>query len=146
MLGRDNKKSLGGGSASTHTLIADGTEIKGDILFSGGLHIQGKVIGNIASESDQGQLIIGETGSVEGEVKVARVVVNGHVNGNIHASEHLELAEKAEVMGNVFYNVIEMLMGARVNGKLVRQDGRRNLPSPDQIGAALDDDAGNNAL
>ena len=104
-----------------------------------------KIIGNIASDSDQGQLIIGESGSVEGEVKVPRVLVNGHVNGNIHSSEHLELAEKAEVQGNVFYNVIEMLMGARVNGKLVRQDGRRNLPSPDQLGAALDDD-GNDGL
>lgn len=146
MLGRDNKKILSGGNTSVHTLIADGTEIKGDISFSGGLHIQGKVIGNIASDSDQGQLIIGESGSVEGEVKVPRVIVNGHVNGNIHSSEHLELAEKAEVQGNVFYNVIEMLIGARVNGKLVRQDGRRNLPSPDQVGAALDDDASMDAL
>jgi cytoskeletal protein CcmA (bactofilin family) len=131
MLGRD-KKSLAGGTL-THTLIADGTEIKGDILFTGSLHVQGKVIGNIACDNEQGQLVIGESGSVEGEIKVPRVVVNGHVDGNIHSSEHLELAEKAEVQGNVFYTVIEMLMGARVNGKLVRQDGRRNLPSPDQI-------------
>lgn len=127
-----NKKSLSNNSFA-HTLIAEGTEIKGDILFTGALHIQGKVIGNISAESDQGQLVIGETGSVEGEIKAPRVIINGHINGNVHSSEHLELAEKAEVQGNVFYNVIEMLMGARVNGKLVRQDGRKNLPSPDDV-------------
>lgn len=131
MLGRD-KKSLGG-NAFAHTLIAEGTEIKGDIQFTGALHIQGKVIGNVNAASDQGQLVIGETGSVEGEVKAPKIIINGHISGNVHSSEHLELAEKAEVQGNVFYNVIEMLMGARVNGKLVRQDGRKNLPSPDQF-------------
>lgn len=140
MLGRD-KKSLGGNNLK-HTLIADGTEIRGDILFSGGLHIQGKVVGNIRMEDDQGQLVIGETGCVEGEIKVPQIIVNGQVNGNLHADEHIELAEKAEIQGNVFYREIEMLLGARVNGKLVRQDERRNLPSPDQLGNSTADSAG----
>lgn len=130
MLSRDKKKTV---TNQAHTLIADGTEIKGDIMFAGTLHVQGKVIGNIASQSEQGLIIVGESGAVEGEINVPKAIINGRVQGNVHTSDHLELAEKAEVQGNVFYNVIEMLIGARVNGKLVRQDERRNLPAPDQI-------------
>lgn len=130
MLSRDKRKT---NAQQAHTLIANGTEIKGDILFTGTLHVQGKVVGNIAAHNEQGLIIVGETGAVEGEVNVPKAVINGRIQGNVHCGEHLELAEKAEVQGNVFYNVIEMLIGARVNGKLVRQDERRNLPSPDQI-------------
>lgn len=135
---RDKKKQQA--SALAHTLIAEGTVIKGDISFSGGLHIQGHVAGNIRSDHESSQLIIGETGVVEGEVKVPRVIVNGRVIGNVHSSEHLELAEKAEIEGSVFYKVIEMLMGACVNGKLVRHEELRNLPSPAIAGASYDDE------
>ncbi len=127
-------------SAFAHTLIAEGTVVTGDIAFNGSLHVQGKVIGNIRAEGDKGQLIVGETGSIEGEVQAPNIVINGHVDGNVHSSEHLELAEKAEIAGNVFYNVIEMLMGAHVNGKLVRQDKPRHLPSPNQFDEADDDE------
>lgn len=135
---RDKKKQA---SALSHTLIAEGTVIKGDITFSGGLHIQGSVLGNIRSDHESSQLIIGETGVVEGEVKVPRVIVNGRVVGNVHSSEHLELAEKAEIEGSVFYSVIEMLMGACVNGKLVRHEELRNLPAPEMSHESYDEDA-----
>lgn len=135
MLGRDKKVLKN--NAFAHTLIADGTEIKGDIVFSGTLHVQGHVVGNIRGDNDQCQLVIGVTGSVEGEIDAPNITVNGHVSGNLHSNVRLELASKADIEGNVFYNVIEMLMGARVNGKLVRQNEPRHLPAPGQIvGAA----------
>lgn len=127
------KKSLINGQ--THSLIADGTEVKGDISYVGNLHIQGRVIGNVSVDGDAGQLIITQTGSVEGEITVPRVIINGYVNGNVHASEYLELAESAEVEGNVFYDSIEMVKGSSINGKLIHQGERRNLPSPDQFSA-----------
>jgi cytoskeletal protein CcmA (bactofilin family) len=132
VLGRDKKQNVDHGS---QTLISPSAEVHGDVVFSGGLHIQGKVIGNIRVQDDGGRLVIGESGEVEGEINVPRVIINGRVKGDVHAGEHLELAEKAVVEGNVYYTMIEMVMGARVNGKLVREEegGRRNLPSPGSL-------------
>ncbi|SEI81284.1 protein CcmA, bactofilin family [Allopseudospirillum japonicum] len=126
---------LGGGNnnaskekpvATTHfdTLISSKSEIIGDLHFSGGLHIDGKVYGNIVAEDDSKSILrISEKGAVEGEISAPHVVVNGAVTGDIHACEHLELASKAIVNGDVYYNTIEMIMGSQVNGAL-RQEYR----------------------
>jgi len=133
VIGRDKKASSEQGS---QTLISPNAQVNGDVVFNGGLHVQGSVVGNVSADEQGGQLVIGSTGAVEGEIDVPRVIINGRVKGDVHASEHLELAEKAVIEGNVYYTMIEMVMGARVNGKLVREeDGeRRNLPSPDEWG------------
>ncbi|MCG8394676.1 MAG: polymer-forming cytoskeletal protein [Pseudomonadales bacterium] len=137
MLGRDKKSTVSSGSAASqdyrnHTLIAPSARVSGDIEFTGGLHVQGVVEGNISVGKEGGRLIIGESGRVIGEIQVPNVVINGIVEGDVHATENLELAEKASVEGNVYYLMVEMVMGARVNGKLVRlDDERRNLPAPD---------------
>nr|WP_281502366.1 polymer-forming cytoskeletal protein [Alcanivorax sp. S6407] len=124
-------------------MIAPSATVKGDLEFTGGLHVQGTVEGNISVGKDGGRLIIGETGVVKGEIQVPQVVINGRVEGDVHASENLELAEKASVEGNVYYQMIEMVMGARVNGKLVRlDDERRNLPAPDKDKKGEKADAG----
>ena len=56
---------------------------------------------------------------VEGEVRAPVVIVNGRVNGNIHSSKHLELAAKGNVVGNVYYQTIEMIKGAQLSGSMV---------------------------
>lgn len=132
MLGRDKKSS--DTNYANHTLIAPSAQIRGDVEFSGGLHVLGKVIGSITVTGDGGRLTIGESGCVEGEIRVPKVVINGRVEGDVHATEHLELAEKAVIEGNVYYTLIEMVMGAQVNGKLVREGAdRKHLPHPDQV-------------
>lgn len=142
MIGKD-KKNSGGQNFRDHTLVASSARIAGDIEFSGGLHVQGEVEGNIVAGADGGQLVIGETGVVRGEIRVPRITINGRVEGDVNATEHLELASKAQIEGNVFYVMIEMLMGARVNGKLVRlDDERRNLPAPEKPAAGGDVPAG----
>jgi cytoskeletal protein CcmA (bactofilin family) len=95
--------------------------------------VLGTVVGNISVSDEGGRLVIGESGKVQGEIRVPKIVINGRVEGDVHASEHLELAEKAIIEGNVYYTLIEMVMGAQVDGKLVRQNERKNLPHPDQV-------------
>lgn len=131
MLGRDKKTKKE--NYSNHTLIAPSAEIRGDVQFAGGLHVLGTVVGNISVSDEGGRLVIGESGKVQGEIRVPKIVINGRVEGDVHASEHLELAEKAVIEGNVYYTLIEMVMGAQVDGKLVRQNERKNLPHPDQV-------------
>ncbi|MBE0505685.1 MAG: polymer-forming cytoskeletal protein [Marinospirillum sp.] len=104
------------------TLISGKAEIVGDIHFSGGLHVDGRVFGNIiADDESKAVLRISDKGVVEGEVSVPHVIVNGTIIGDVHSSEHLELAAKAIVKGNIFYNTVEMVMGAQVDGQLAHR-------------------------
>lgn len=110
------------GTAKIDTLIGENTEIIGDVRFSGGLHVDGTIKGNVISSNDpNAMLMLSEHGRIEGEVQVPNVVLNGAVAGDVHVAERIELATQAKVNGNVYYNLIEMAMGAEVNGNLVHQ-------------------------
>jgi len=109
-------------TAQIDSLIGQNTEIHGDVIFSGGLHVDGTIKGSvIAEKGEDSVLTLSERGTIEGEVKVPNVVVNGSVIGDVHAAGHVELASQARVHGNVYYSLIEMAMGAEVNGKLMHQ-------------------------
>jgi cytoskeletal protein CcmA (bactofilin family) len=112
------------------SLIGQQTEIKGDITFTGGLHIDGKIEGNIiATESSGSVLTLSDQGSIKGDVRVPNIILNGLVRGNVYAEEHIELALNARVIGNVYYNLIEMAMGAEVNGSLIHAADMSNQPA-----------------
>lgn len=118
-------------TAQIDSLIGQNTEIRGDVIFSGGLHVDGKVKGNVISaEGEDSVLTLSERGIIEGEVKVPNVVVNGTVIGDVHALSHVELATQARVHGNVYYSLIEMAMGAEVNGNLVHTDDKSVVKMP----------------
>lgn len=108
-------------TAKIDSLIGQHTEITGDITFSGGLHVDGKSKGNVVATEPGSLLTVSDQGSVEGEVRVPNVILNGLVVGDVYASERIELASQARVQGNVYYNLIEMAIGAEVNGKLVHR-------------------------
>jgi cytoskeletal protein CcmA (bactofilin family) len=111
------------------TLIGQGSEINGDLIFSGGLHVDGKIVGNvIAEEGSTAILILSEFGRIEGEVKVPNMVLNGEVIGDVYGSTRVELAPKSRVKGSVYYNLIEMAIGAEVNGGLIHQSLGSQLP------------------
>lgn len=118
------KKTLANGKIDT--LIGQGTEITGDVRFSGGLHVDGVVKGNVIATGDGNSvLMLSEHGRIEGEVRVSNVVLNGAVTGDVYAEERIELAPQARVNGNVYYNLLEMAMGAAVNGSLVHSGAPR---------------------
>ncbi len=107
-------------TAQIDSLIGQNTEIRGDVVFSGGLHVDGKIKGGVmAQQGEDSLLTLSERGTIEGEVKVPNVVINGTVIGDVHATGHVELAAQARVHGNVYYSLIEMAMGSEVNGNLV---------------------------
>lgn len=107
-------------ASNNHTLISRGTRIVGDLFFSGELHVEGKVEGNIvAEEPKDAKLVVSESGVVEGEIRSPVVVINGRVQGNIHSAKHLELAKKAVVVGTVNYSAIEIVNGAKIDGNLI---------------------------
>jgi cytoskeletal protein CcmA (bactofilin family) len=117
------------------TLIGRTTRINGDVVFTGGFHLDGQVTGNVRAEAGATSVLsVSEHGCIEGSVDAPHVVLNGTVKGDIRARDRVELGAKARVNGNVHYGVIEMAMGASINGKLIHQAGEE----PDEpAGAAL---------
>lgn len=123
------------------TLIGRHTHIKGDVSFSGGLRIDGSVEGNInATGDDSSVLTLSDHGSIDGEVRVPNIIINGQINGNVFVSQHVELAPKARINGNLYYRMLEMAMGSEVNGHLIRaqQDEENILQVEHEV---FDDDA-----
>jgi len=119
MLGK--KKSI-----KVETLVGSGMKIQGDLVFSGGLHVDGRIVGNvIAEENSHSMLVLSDQGQIEGEVRVPHAVLNGRVIGDVYASERVELSRQGKVDGNVYYNLLEMAMGAEVNGNLVHRVNER---------------------
>jgi cytoskeletal protein CcmA (bactofilin family) len=105
------------------TLIGRATHVEGDLRFDGGLHVDGRIGGDVrAVRTSAGicALSVSETGLIEGAVDVPDVELRGTVRGDIHASVRLVLGATARVEGNVYYTIIEMTLGAQIMGRLIR--------------------------
>ena len=120
MFSNNRKNQAPSVGAAATSLIARGLTIRGDVHFSGILHLDGVVEGSIhADAAGDGVLTISETGRVTGRIEVPQAVINGGVTGDIHVAERVELAPLARIDGDVHYQVLEMAAGAQVNGKMV---------------------------
>ncbi len=121
-------------SAKVQTVIGANCVFTGNLQFDGGLHVDGKVVGNVSAEPGSGAVaVISENGCVEGDVRVPHLLLNGSVVGDVYASERVELLRHARVTGNVYYNLLEMAMGAEINGNLLHRkpDEQRLLEHSD---------------
>lgn len=102
------------------SLIGASTRIEGNVVFTGGLRIDGMVRGNVSGVADQpATLVVSAEARIDGEVQAAHIVVNGAINGPVHATETLELQPGSRVKGDVYYKTIEIQQGAVVEGRLV---------------------------
>ena len=115
------------------SLIARGTVIRGDLRFSGALHLDGRIEGTVLGEGDDAMFTLSEHGQVHGEIRVPQAVINGHVTGDVYVTVRLELAPQARIDGDLRYHTLEMAAGAQVNGRISRQteEAQRELPAPD---------------
>jgi cytoskeletal protein CcmA (bactofilin family) len=128
-----NRKRAGRDAPSHETsLIARGTTIRGDLYFTGALHLEGCIEGAVIAENEDAVLTVSEHGQVIGEVRVPHAVVNGRIDGNLLSDARLELAAQASVSGDVHYRLLEMAAGAQVNGRMVHigADIPRELAAP----------------
>ena len=118
MLSRKKRKK-----SAIRTLVGVDTRVHGDIEFTGGFHVDGYVKGNVEAKKDEDSILsISEQGCVEGSVVVPHLLLNGTVKGDVRATERVELGSRARVIGNVQYKLIEMAIGAEVNGKLIHDN------------------------
>jgi cytoskeletal protein CcmA (bactofilin family) len=128
MFGKSKKKFR---APRISTVIGSGTEIHGDIRFAGGLHVDGLIKGDVISDPQDSSatLTLSELGTIEGNVRVGNVMLNGTVVGDVVAANRVELAPKARITGTLTYAMLEMSMGAEVNGNLIHA----NEPEPRKL-------------
>jgi cytoskeletal protein CcmA (bactofilin family) len=118
------RKKTGPITGRIDTLISKGSQVQGDVEFSGGLHLDGRVLGHVRSVgAEPATLWISEQGTVEGGVDVPSVVINGTVIGNVHARERVAIGPQSRITGNVHYGTMEMTLGAQIDGKLIPMAG-----------------------
>lgn len=125
MFGRGKNKR----NTRIDTLVGAQTEVVGDIKFTGGLHVDGTIKGNVVGSDNMSLIQLSEDGTIEGEVRAPFITLNGVVIGDVYGYEHIELSSKARVTGNVYYGLIEMEVGTEVNGKLVHTEPVEDVSS-----------------
>jgi len=106
------------------SLIGAGTRIEGNISFSGGLRVDGEIEGSVTAAAEQpSTLVVSERARIDGEIRVSHLVVNGAINGPVFVNESLELQSNSRVRGDIHYTILEMHLGAVVDGRLVHGVG-----------------------
>jgi cytoskeletal protein CcmA (bactofilin family) len=119
------------------SLIGVGTRIEGNVTFAGGLRVDGEIVGNVtAADEKASTLVVSEKARIDGEIRVSHLVVNGAINGPVHAAEFLELQAQSRVNGDVHYNTLEMQLGAVVEGRLVHRSSESAKPVELKIAAS----------
>ena len=139
MFGRRKRRS-----STIDTLVGGNSKVSGDVHFDGGFHVDGHIKGNIIAEGDSDSVLsISEQGYVEGSVSVPNVVLRGTVKGDVRVQERVELGSTARVIGDVYYNLIEMAIGAEINGKLIHTPANKpalltqaSEPAPKAVNAS----------
>ena len=130
MFGSKKNNSPKAKAGAADTLICKQTKITGDISFNGVLYVDGHIKGDIfAEELEISLLTIGTNGYVEGQISVPHIVILGRVKGDVRAIEHVELMSDSRIEGNVYYKLMEMAMGAEVNGQMLHTVEKQKLLS-----------------
>src|SRR6188472_2147689 len=81
-----------------HTLIGKGSEFEGKLTFEGQVRIDGKFTGQIQTKD---VLVVGEGARVNAEIFAGTVIINGHVEGNVKATQSVELHQPGRLKGNI---------------------------------------------
>ncbi len=117
--------------AKINTLIGEGTTVEGTVLFKGGLHVAGNINGGVRSDDEDSVLIVNESSLITGDVKVAHLIVNGQIDGNVYVDGKVELFDLARINGDVHYQLLELPVGAVVNGSLICESSDETVDETD---------------
>ena len=109
-------------------LIQAGTTITGDIESNGNIRIDGNIKGIITT---RGKVILGPTGSVDGDIICVNADLEGRANGTIKVKELLTLKATAIVSGEIFTDKLSIEPGAKFTGTCRMDSQKQESPQPD---------------
>ena len=104
---------FGKGSQKLETIVGDGTRIAGKVSVKGTIRVDGIVEGDVEAD----WVVVGETGKILGNTRTRGMVVGGSVEGNIEATETVELREKATMVGEIHTPKLGVSEGAVFDGR-----------------------------
>jgi len=108
------------------SLIAEDVVITGDVTFTSGMRIDGRVAGNVIAQpveaGTRGLLVLSDKGRIDGSVRCGDAVINGAVTGDLEVEHFLELQSNSRVSGTIRYRHLKMDVGAVVHGQLTQAD------------------------
>ena len=117
------------------TLIAADTELVGDITFSSQLIVSGRLQGSATAEEPGAAMTVSPSGRVVGDIRAPTVLIHGRVDGTVYSLDQLEIADGAIIQGDLHYSVLQMHMGASVQGRLIHSapDAAQKTPSQERV-------------
>ena len=108
------------------SLIAEDVEITGDVCFTHGLRIDGRVKGNVIGRAGTAAartlLVLSDKGRIEGNVSCGDAVINGNIVGELQIEHFLELKSNSQITGTIRYEHLQMDVGAAVCGQLQKTE------------------------
>jgi len=104
---------FGRSSAKLETVIGADSTITGELEIQGTVRVDGSVEGDIRAD----WVIVGETGRIRGNVQARMMVVGGRIDGNIDASEIVELKDKGQIFGEICTAKLTVTEGALFDGQ-----------------------------
>ena len=112
-IGKTKKENL---NHSGRSYIGETLQIEGDLRSSGIVDIAGLINGNVYVEDT----IVKETGSVRGHIEANTIEVNGHIEGQITAT-NIIIGKNAIIKGDIFFkNTLKTEEGADIDGYIKR--------------------------
>ncbi len=105
--------------------VGHGTVLSGETNFQAMLRVDGQLVGTVTSDS--GTLLVGSNGQVDANIAVAAAVINGVVNGDIIATEKVQLGRTARVVGNIQTPRIVIEDGAVFEGSCAMMKAREAI-------------------
>lgn len=103
-----------GSSGELNGFLDAGSHLQGDLHFEDTFRVDGKISGTVSSKGD---LVVGESGLIEGEIRVGRVYVSGTVKGEIEASRRVEISALGKVYGEIRTTSLVIEDGAHFEGQ-----------------------------
>ena len=117
----DGRKSLKPQS-QIHTLLGAGVRVEGNITFTGGLRIEGDVVGDVSAIGDSNNtIIVSKSGKITGAVRSQHIILNGKIRGAVHGARSVEIQEHGHVDGDIVAcELIDVHAGGIIAGSLTR--------------------------
>ena len=111
--------------------LDQGSRVEGELRFRDTFRIDGQVTGKVSSD---GELMVGDSGSVDGEIAVAAVFISGSVKGHVRASRRVEISAKGRVVAEIETPALVIEEGAFFEGKCSMQPRAQNAGAPAEPG------------
>ncbi len=103
-----------------NSVIGSDISINGDIVYEGTVHIESNITGSLTAYKDKkSKLYINKSSVINGNIIATDVAINGKIHGNVYAYDLIQLGSEAFVKGDIYYKVIDMDVGAKIDGRLI---------------------------